>query len=480
MSRAQRARLTRRAALAGLGTAGAAAFLRPYRSEAQAATSPQRLLLIHRPCGTVPAKWWPTGGATDWVSSSILSSFDKLRNDMVILKGVDCPRVQNWLGDKAGAGMIAMMCPPPVDKGPSDLHVWPVLPGYTLAEQNDTNGRFFTAPDKSIDQLFLEKIPTLGAGRIPSMQLAASQGSANAQSDPCVRVVSYAKLPTAQLPTALWPEYRPTQALANLMAAVMGPQGSLADLALEKSMLDFVTADLTRIRPRLPMSQLPRIDAHISALRDLEKNLTTGGGAQCTPPTLGPLPSVPLGAIAEDVQHLELCKQQMQIIKTAFQCDITRVISFSYTWGESGIHFNTVLPGTVTNTSGYFDISHLGGTNPLQAMESIEKFYADMTAGLLLDMKNTPDGAGSLLDNTLVVYWNHFSDGNASGITDVPVLLFGGKFLNLQGGKFLDFGANGRTMADLWTTTAERWGYNALTAYGAPMWNRGPMTGLYG
>src|SRR5437762_11271647 len=118
-------RFARRSLLAGLGTTAAAGLLRPAMTEAQTGLAPQRLLIIHRPNGTVPSKWFPTGGVTDWITSPILSAFVKLRNDMVVMKGVDCPRVQDWLGNQNGAGMIAMMAPPPMDKGPSDRHVWP-------------------------------------------------------------------------------------------------------------------------------------------------------------------------------------------------------------------------------------------------------------------------------------------------------------------------------------------------------------------
>src|SRR5258708_29342456 len=99
----------------------------------------------------------------------------------------------------------------------------------------------------------------------------------------------------------------------------------------------------------------------------------------------------------------------------------------------------------------------------------------------MLDMKNTPDGdsGGSLLDNTLVVYWNNCSIGNSHDTADIPVALFGGKFLKLQGGKYLQFGPHARTMADVWVQTAQAWGYKEMTWYGAPMWNRGPMPGIY-
>jgi hypothetical protein len=477
-------RLTRRAALAGAAGAGAAAFLRPFFAEAQTGASPQRLLLIHRPCGTVPDKWWPTGGTTDWVSSSILAPFDKLRNDMVILRGVDCPRVQNWLGDKGGAGIIAMMSPAPNDKGPSDLHVWPALPGYTVAEQNDTNAKFFTALDKSIDQLFLEKISGLKGTPIPSVQLTASMQSANTNTDSCDRVVSYAKPdPFAPFPTALWPEYRPSTAAANIFGAATGMNPTdLRSKALRKSVLDFVSSDLNRLRPRVPASQRPKVDAHLAALHDLEKRIDQSGGPVCAPPTLSPLPTPGLGMSTIEAQYLEICKQQMQIIKSTFACDATRTLSFTYAWVYDEVRFINVLPpGTIVDSEGHHDISHHGGIGYAQAMEEIEKFYSQMTAGLLLDMKNTPDpsGSGSLLDNTLVVYWNHFCDGNSGSIEDMPILLFGGKFLNLQGGKYLQFGTNARTMADFWVETAQAWGYREMTSYGAPMWNKGRMPGIY-
>lgn len=485
MKDSRRYRFARRSLLAGVGATGAAALLRSILARAQSGTAPQRILLIHRPCGTVPDKWWPTGGITDWVSSPILAPFDKLRNDMVILKGVDCPRVQQWLGDKGGAAMIAMMAPSPMDKG-DDHHVWPVLPQYPLAQQEDTNAKFFTSTDKTIDQLFLEKIPGLQGALIPSVQLTASSSSADATADCCVRVVSYSKPdPSAQFPTPLWPEYRPSVAASNIFGRALGMNPSnLASQALDQSLLDFISGDLNRLRPRLPASQLPKIDAHLTAIRDLEKNLSQGGtGRACTPPTLGPLPTPMDGMSTIDTQYLEICKQQMQVIKTAFQCDLTRVLSFTFAWADDDVKFVNVLPpGTITNTEGHHDISHNGGSNPLQALEAIETFYSNMTASLLLDMKNTPDGdtGASLLDNTLVVYWNHFSLGNPSDTVDIPILLFGGKFLNLQGGKYLQFGNNARTMADFWVQTAQTWGYKEMTSYGAPMWNKGPMPGIYG
>jgi hypothetical protein len=472
-----RPRLTRRAALTGLGAAGAAGFLRGAVAGAQSKKTPQRLLLIHRPCGTLPDKWWPVGDdVVGWTASSILAPFERLRNDMVVLKGVDCPRNQNWLGDKNGAGMIAMMSPPPFDTYPDNPHVWPVLPGYTQAQQEDTNAKFFTAPDQTIDQLFLQKIPALQGTPIPSMQLTSSTESADVTRDCCMRAVSYAKGPTDALARPLWPEARPQVVWQNLFGRGLDPDA--ASRALDKSLGDFLRADLSQLKARLPSSEVYKIAQHLESLRVLDAELAS---KQCMPPTLGPLPTPPDGVSLLDGQYEETCKQHMQLIRAAFQCDITRVISFTYGYGNSGIHFDKVLPaGTIENTGTHYDIVNGGGTDWAQAEEAIELFYSQMTANLLLDLQGTPEtnGDGSLLDNTLVVYWNNCHDGNSKGTQDIPLLLFGGKFLKLQGGKYLQFPR--RFMSDLWVETAQAWGYAEMTSYGAPMWNTGRMPGIYG
>lgn len=137
------------------------------------------------------------------------------------------------------------------------------------------------------------------------------------------------------------------------------------------------------------------------------------------------------------------------------------------------------------------------GGDAVDAQYIIDKWYCDRTAELLAELAATPDiGGGTLLDNTLVVFWSEVSDGNAHGIIDMPVLLFGGKFLKLKGGSYLQLGdaANNSKfsptgkystgpkpyMSDFWVTTAQAWGYEALTAYGDPAWNTGTISGLYG
>lgn len=519
----------RRAFLGSLGAGTAAAtFLRPILGQTQTGVAPQRLLMIHRPCGSAmdaksqpgaPSYWWPTSGnsgSTDFVVApgGLIDSFQAVRNSMVVMKGVHCPRIQAWNGDKHGAGMLAMISPSPQD--PGNNLAWPVIPGHE-ADQSDPNGKFFTATDRSIDQLLLATIPTLkSAAGIPSISLTPDLVSAQPQNF-CLRVVSYSKdNPNAAQPTAIHPQADPAIAFKNIFgSAMMGMDAeALARArAQNKSVIDFIRGDLNSLRPRLPKLARDKVDAHLTSIGQLEQQLNgNGSGRECKPPTLAPVDSPDSGGTAmdgdtdpvNDARFHQAALEQLEIIKTAFQCDLTRVANFTFGWGNSGIRFSTVVPKvlpdvTVDDVEGYHAISHDNGgstkANPHVSQFGIDKYFCYMTAKLLEDLANTPDGmtGGSLLDNTLVVFWNECSVGNSHDTQNMPVLLFGGKFLKLNGGHFFDFSGaaagKGRYMSDFWVQLSKRWadaegvagtGYEPLVKYGADQWNIGDMAELFG
>lgn len=529
-------RVSRRALLAGAGTTALGSLLRPIMAHAQSSVAPQRLLLIHHPCGSSSlgnGRWWPTGATKGWTASPLLSSFTdgkiaSLQNDMVVLKGLTCPRNMFWLGDAHGSGFLGMMTPPMKDSGPQS---WTQSASATASTKADPNSKTITAGDQSIDQLFLSQIPALKGPPcpIPSVQLTASTESSDQTNDiHALRVTSYAKATGGGLATPLWPEPSPAAAFQNYFASGvmnMTPAQIARAAAQNKSVLDFASGGLTSLQTQVPRSQLPKVQAHLDAIRQLEMNLTASSTAPaCTPPSFpgGPLSPSPgmfsapspqggytnVGAL--DSQTYPMWEQHKEIIKTMFMCDLTRVISFTFAYGNSGIHFQNVfndpaLTGKykdpngnpISDPDGHHDISHLQGGDAVDAQYIIDKYYCDRTAELLAEMSTTPDiGGGTLLDNTLVVYWSEVSDGNGHGAVDMPMVLFGGKFLKLNGGSFLQLG-NATTNAqfsppgkyakgpppftsDLWVATAQAWGYGAMTSYGDAMWNTGPISGIYG
>jgi Protein of unknown function (DUF1552) len=446
---------------------------------------------------------------------------------MLVLRGLSCPRNMNWLGDKHGSGFLGMITPPLKDRGPTTI---PKLPTYTAGYQLDPNTKSITSSDESIDQLFLRNIPALRGSPcpVPSAQLTSSAESADRMTSipfggSCVRVTSYAKPPAGApmtqgatvvpVPIALYPEASPMTAFQNYFASgLMGlnPAQVARAAAENKSVLDFAATGLTGLQSRIPKSEISRVAGSLDAIRQLEMSLATSAAmaASCTPPMFagGPMSTT---TSKVDSQTYPVWKQMKEIIKTMFMCDLTRVITFTFGYGNSSIHFQNVLQdpelvgkykdtngNPMNNSSGCHDISHNSGSNPDGAQYIIDKYVCDRTAELLAEMSATPDiGGGSLLDNTAVVFWNECSNGNVHGAVDMPVVLFGAKFLNLKGGSYVQLGGNAKTgqvpngtyavpkppyASDLWVTTAQAWGYTALTAYGDPSWNTGMLSGIYG
>ena len=529
-------RISRRTLLAGMGTTALGSLLRPTMSYAQTGKAPQRLLVIHRPCGTSLGTghdnwWWPSGGATGWTPSPLLSSFTdgkiaSLQNKMVVLQHLNAPRNMNWSGDKHGAGFLAMITPSPKDTGGAS---WPLTPGASASSRADPNTKSITPTGGSVDQLFLNNIAALKGSPgapvpIPSVQLTASTESSDQTNDwHCVKCVSYGQT-AAGAPIPLWPTASPSAAFMNYFSK--STMGLTADQITRmnnqnKSVLDFANMGLTKLQSQVPKSQIAKVQAHVDAIRQLELMVGNISAMSCmappTPmggwltPTIDTMSSVnpAAGNSADfgplDAEHPTMWAQHKEIIKTMFQCDLTRVVSFTFGYGNNAVHFQNVLNkppfagvykdvngNPFNDNAGHHDVSHNQGADPTNAQYIIDKFYCDRTAELLAEMDATKDVDGNtLLDNTLVVYWSEVSNGNAHGAVDMPVVLFGGKFLKMNGGSFLTVGPGGQNPAggyakpngpwtsDLWVSAAQAWGYN-LTAFGDPSWNSGPIHGVFG
>jgi hypothetical protein len=357
------------------------------------------------------------------------------------------------------------------------------------------------------------------------VQLTASTESSDQTNDwHASKCTAYSKGSGGQI-TPLWPTASPAAAFMNYFGTSTAGLSSaqIARLSAQnKSVLDFANVGLSDLSRRVPMSQLPKVQANLDAIRQLEMNLAAAATAPaCTPPptpaggwltpTVDTLSSQnPLGGSSADFapldrEHYPMWEQHKEIIKTMFQCDLTRVVSFTFGYGNNAVHFQNVfasgplagkyvdLNGSpINDPDGHHDISHNMGGDYVDAQYIIDKYYCDRTAELLAEMDATRDVDGNtLLDNTLVVFWNEISNGNAHGAVDMPVLLFGGKFLRMNGGSFLTLGAggqmsnvaynkpNGPYMSDLWVTIAQAWGY-ALAAFGDKSWNTGTIAGIFG
>jgi hypothetical protein len=478
--------LRRRAFLGGSVSAGLASmFLRPL--EAAAANGPPtRFLVIHRPCGTVPDRFFPVGGTTtDFQLGPIMTPLEPHKGNMVIFSDVNAPRDGGWQGDRHGQGLISCMT------GSRAI-------GDGEPINTDDQFHHITAGYKSVDQLLLSDSPRLQGSPLGSIHLGSYRdsvqggriypegGAAN------FRPISYKG---ANMP--VFPEVRPAVALQTLFGNVV-PGGSAAvarQQTLNKSILDLVAKDLTGLQKQVPLSQRPKLDAHLAAIQQLESQITSlNTGKICTPPTIQPaLTSVPAGSPAglriDALEHTLVSREQLNIIKVGFQCDLLRAATFTFGHGNSDIQFDPLIPNFGT-MSGHHEISHLTDGAAADRLASIDQFYCQRVAEFLTDLKNTPEDDGtSMLDNTLVVFFSEVSVGAGHTLDRMPLTFFGGKSVGLTGGRNLKM--NGRYMNDIWASTLHAFGvnlpadnkfggYNVWNGVTGPRLGSGAVSGIFG
>jgi Protein of unknown function (DUF1552) len=524
-------KIARRAFLRNCGASATMLLplLRNMEARAQGKPAPLRFLVVHHPLGTQlgpPANgavdlWRPKLAATTsnytLPAGGASAPFAPLQSKMVMIDGLNivaASRVGGITGDKTHeGGLVAIMTGQPI---------------LGLAPNTQAD---FAAGGRSFDQLLLAQSPVLGGAasmtKTPfgSLQLAADIRSDRDEVAP--RTMSYLDpLPNvtaiAQARQPLSPETQPINTYTRLFG--MGnsdPAKSAALLAQQKSVLDFASADLARLRTLAPTSESGKLDMFAESVRQLENTLSAGLLPGACPQQPLPPPAVknamsgtgaagglaPSGGTklsgadyydASDPNnhpHQMLGMQQLQMIQASFACDLVRVATFMWSPGTNWVVFPKTFQGaTIPNIGGNstpeHPPSHSSDAGTLSWVAQIDQWYATQTSTALQQFDATTDFDGnSLLDNTVVVYISEVARAYDHDFRNVPYLVFGGKNTKIKGGQFIKVtdghlstdqgGMTNRPTNDVWLALAPIFGVT-LPSLGATTQYTGPLPGLVG
>jgi hypothetical protein len=439
----------RRAFLRGLGSVGAVSglgwWLHRAESWAGGATPPKRLLVMQRPNGTIRDQWIDGSGAP----GPILAPFSDLADHMRVLDGL---RIVTANGGDASheGGLVTLMT------------------GEPIGESRTPGGDDWKNTAASLDQILAAQSPDFAGVPFESLQIAAH----NRQDGP--PEVANRSLSYSGADEPLFPEITPSLTFERLFGGIRpgGDADALARLrAKNESMLDFIEADLARLDALAPASERPKLEAHADAIRELEQSLD--GLTGCEPGT-APMDPPDTDYFA-DVQAVG--EAQLAILRTAMLCDVTRVITFMWTPGASGMQFEGLFDGMPLVQHHSLSHENLDASEIAQMMGAIDQWYSERTAAFLRTLRDTPDfdGSGSLLDNTLVLYLSEVAAGTHV-FEPMPLVLFGGAGVGLQTGAIADY--TGRSTNDLWLSIAAQFGVE-LGSLGAEGQSTGPLPGLF-
>jgi len=431
-------------------TLGASAIglscLKTSRALSQQAPLPKRLVLFFSPNGTIPEAWGTDGGETNFTFRRILEPLEPYRSQTCVIEGLDMKSTDSGPGDGHQKGMGHLF---------TGVEL---LPGDVKGGCESCPPASF-ASGPSIDQVIARKIGQ--DTRFPSLELGLSVGGGE---DAWNRMIYRDR--GQPLP----PEQDPGRVFERVFGGLgQDPFGVARRMALKKSVLDFVYRDFASLANQMSRSDQAKLDLHQTTLREIERRLETAGtlGAGCSIPNVPGTLDLRSSAAAETVGKLH-----MDLMAMALGCDLTRVGSMQWTRSVGQLSF----PFLGINDR-HHDLSHEGDGNAdaKEKLIEINRWYAEQLAYFLGRLAAIPEGDGSVLDNTLVLWGNELGKGNNHTSRDIPFVLAGGGGGAIRTGRSLRFAD--RPHNDLLATVCRAMGLEQ-TSFGDPRYNTGVLSEL--
>lgn len=404
--------LSRRTLLKGAGTAIALplldAMIPAMSTLAKTAAAPdrlRRLSYVYIPMGFNPAAWTPDGPSRgeavlgDLPSS--LSSLESVKEHVAVLTGME---LQNAYPGSHATSNAAFL-------------------SAARAKRTESSDYYLGA---TVDQIAAKQIGQ--QTQLPSLELAMDLLNNVGQCDngyACVyqNNLSWAS-PTAPLPS----EAHPRLVFESLFGEGGTPDDRQAAIRERASLLDSVTEEMKRLQLQLGASDRNRVDEYLQSIREVERRIQRAE-ANVRENVLPDLDR-PVGVPVEYAEHARLMFD-LQVL--AFQGDITRITTFQLareastrTYPEIGV------------PEPHHPITH-HGKNPekLAKVAKVNQFHVSLFAEFLEKLAAIPEGNGTLLDHSLLMYGSGMGDGDAHDHTNLPVIVAGGGAGQLRGGRHI-------------------------------------------
>jgi hypothetical protein len=208
------------------------------------------------------------------------------------------------------------------------------------------------------------------------------------------------------------------------------PTARLKRIKEDRSILDFIRADVNRLEPGLGARDKSKLDEYLDSIRDIERRIQKA--EQQSASMKLPVMDRPSGIPDEFEAHSKLMSDLMVI---AFQTDMTRVVSFMMAREGSNRSYRSI-----GISDGHHSVTHhQNDPEKIAKTMKIDQLHVQMLAYLLDRLKNTPDGDGSLLDHSMILFGSSISDGNAHTHHDLPLVLAGGGNGKVKGGRHIRY-----------------------------------------
>lgn len=407
-------RLGRRWFLGGAGAAIALPFLEVSIDgvpEAEAAGE-KRLLLFHTPAGCNMTAWAPSGAGPDFTFGTTQKPVEDagLKSRAVMItdtSGIGGPR-----GHTCG--------------------ISGVLTGVGCKENSTTNAL-------SMDQVAAQAFA--GQTRFPSIQLGTNANMENPNPESGYSTVLKANLSWSDANTPLPLETEPLRAFNRLfegIAAEPSPTpdtGTSAQLqakdAINASVLDFVRAESEALSARLGTADRAKLDQYLTGVRQLEQSTQHVPTEPTDAATCAPGAAPQAGKPSDIEEHVKL---MLDINALAIICGVTRVSLFDYehTTTERNHSFLGVNVGYHSSVT-----HHAGNATALNNYLLVNQWLVSQFVYLAQKLDAVSEGSGTVLDNSVMMFFSELSDGDSHSSSNLPVMLLGSAGGAIQTGQLV-------------------------------------------
>jgi Protein of unknown function (DUF1552) len=395
--------LPRRTFLRGVGVTLALPLLESMvpalTALASTAANPQRRFgAIFVPLGERPGFWTPKTVGADFEFTPILKPLEPFRSHTTI---------------------VSELCDP-LDGHATTVAAWlsGTVPKRTIAEDVH-NG-------VTIDQVIAKQI---GQDTVfPSLELATEDftgyiGGCDTQyACAYMNTLSWAN-PTTPLPM----EINPRVTFERMFGRAGTASQRLAHMQRDRSILDSVKDDVKDLQGGLGPRDRSRLTDYLENVREIEQRIQKAEKQATTSVTV---PDAPIGVPESFEEHVAL---QFDLLALAYEANITRVFTFMMSRDAS----QRVYPN-LGFAEPHHSCSH-HGNNPekLANLVKLNTYHVTLFAKFLKKLESTPDGDGSLLDHSMILYGSGMSESDTHSRLNIPVAIMGGGAGLLKGNRHI-------------------------------------------
>jgi len=368
-----------------------------------AANPVRRLGFVYMPMGSDIERWTPPGEATLDDLSPTLKSLENVRDSVSVLTNMELEPAYPGTHATSNAAFLS-----------ASKAKWTESTDYYLGT--------------TVDQIAAQQIGQ--ETQLPSLELSMDLLATVGQCDNGFACVYQNCLSWSSPTTPLPPEAHPRIVFERLF----GEGGSAAErraaLRRRASLLDWVREDISRLQNEIGVEDRHKVEQYLTSVREVERRIEKA--EEATKNDTLPDLDRPVGVPAAYADHAKLMFD-LQVL--ALQGDVTRVISFQLARETS----NRTYPEIGVSEPHHPLTHHNGNQEMIDKVAQINAFHVSLFAYFLERLKETPDGDGSLLDNSLYLYGSGMGNPNVHDHRNLPIIVAGGGAGHMRGNRHIRY-----------------------------------------